>query len=142
MYRERPFLYNKGHNDFKNKLIKDNAWNEISKIMRDKNYGKLQILFFTQYFLLHLIINLYKYNDGLKYQNLSGNFYTSEYCQTRCTSLRNQYNREKRILNSQYKSGSAASTHKPFAFYSQLSFLDNYVRKRRFIIIIAQKLLF
>lgn len=40
LYRERPFLYNKGHNDFKNKIIKDNAWNEISKIMRNKNYDK------------------------------------------------------------------------------------------------------
>ncbi|XP_039310476.1 uncharacterized protein LOC113005591 [Solenopsis invicta] len=98
LYRERPFLYNKGHKDFKDKLIKDNASNEISKIMQDKNYG---------------------------------NFYTPEYCQTRCLSLRNQYNREKQILNNQYKSGNAASTHKPFTFYSQLSFLDDYVQKRR-----------
>src|SRR5436190_19810684 len=41
LYRERPFLYNKGHNEFKNKVVKDNAWNEISKIMQDKNYGEL-----------------------------------------------------------------------------------------------------
>ncbi|XP_067205455.1 uncharacterized protein [Linepithema humile] len=98
LYRERLFLYNKRHNDFKDRIIKDNAWNEMSKIMLNKNYG---------------------------------NFYTPEYCQTRCTSLRNQYNREKRILNGQYKSGSAASTHKTFVFFSQLSFLDNYVRQRR-----------
>ncbi|XP_071652301.1 uncharacterized protein [Temnothorax longispinosus] len=98
LYRERPFLYNKGHKDFKNIIIKDNAWKEISKIMQNKNYG---------------------------------NLYTPDYCQTRCTSLRNQYNREKRIIDSQYKSGSGASTHKPFAFYTQLSFLDNYIKRRR-----------
>lgn len=73
----------------------------------------------------------------LSISKFSGNFYTPEYCQTRCTSLRNQYNREKRILNGQYKSGSAASTHKLFVFFSQLSFLDNYVRQRRFVVIIA-----
>lgn len=40
LYRERPFLYNKEHRDFKNKIIKDNAWNEISTIMQNENYGK------------------------------------------------------------------------------------------------------
>ncbi|XP_036147872.1 uncharacterized protein LOC118647321 isoform X2 [Monomorium pharaonis] len=59
------------------------------------------------------------------------NFYTPDYCQTRCTSLRNQYNREKRILESQYKSGSGPSSHKLFPFYNQLTFLDTYVRRRR-----------
>lgn len=60
LYRERPFLYNKRHNDFKDRIIKDNAWNEMSKIMLNKNYGKLQMLFFLIiYFLSHFIANLY-----------------------------------------------------------------------------------
>lgn len=58
LYRERPFLYNKSHKNFKDKLIKDNAWNEISKIMQDRNYGELQMLFFNQYFLIHSIIDI------------------------------------------------------------------------------------
>lgn len=53
LYKERPFLYNKGHNDFKNKIIKDNAWNEISKIM--KNCGKFYFAIFQSIFLLHFI---------------------------------------------------------------------------------------
>lgn len=47
LYRERPFLYNKAHKDFKNKIIKDNAWNEVSKIMQNGNYGKSLTLYFN-----------------------------------------------------------------------------------------------
>ncbi|KYQ54062.1 hypothetical protein ALC60_07031, partial [Trachymyrmex zeteki] len=32
LYRERKFLYDKSHRDFKNKQIKENAWFEISTI--------------------------------------------------------------------------------------------------------------
>lgn len=37
LYRERPFLYDKKNSSFKDCLIKQNAWNEISKIMSVTN---------------------------------------------------------------------------------------------------------
>lgn len=33
LYRERPFLYDKSHPSFKDCLMKQNAWTEISKTM-------------------------------------------------------------------------------------------------------------
>lgn len=39
LYRERRSLYDKSHRDFKNKLIKENAWCEISSVMQQKNLG-------------------------------------------------------------------------------------------------------
>lgn len=39
LYRERQCLYDKSHRDFKNKLIKENVWSEISTIMQEKNLG-------------------------------------------------------------------------------------------------------
>lgn len=35
LYRERPFLYDKSNINFKNCLMKQNAWIEISKIMTE-----------------------------------------------------------------------------------------------------------
>lgn len=52
LYRERSFLYDKSHNDFKNKIIRDNAWNEISKIMQDK-HGELNIIFYSIAFITY-----------------------------------------------------------------------------------------
>ncbi|XP_011689937.1 PREDICTED: uncharacterized protein LOC105451269 [Wasmannia auropunctata] len=63
LYRERPFLYDKQNQNFKDTLMKQNAWNEISKTMIETNCG---------------------------------DFYTPDYCQKRCTSLREQYNHEKK----------------------------------------------
>lgn len=41
LYRERRFLYDKRHRDFKDSELKNNAWKEISSIMtKDKNLGK------------------------------------------------------------------------------------------------------
>lgn len=60
-----------------------------------------------------------------------GKHYTPEYCQTRCASLRDQYSREKRNMKNDYKSGSACSKRKTFAFLSQLSFLENFIQRRR-----------
>lgn len=100
LYRERTFLYDKSHRDFKNKIMKENAWSEISNIMQQKNLGEQ---------------------------------YTPEYCQMRCTSLRNQYSREKRYLKNDQKSGSACSKRKTFPFFSQLSFLDNFIKRRKTI---------
>ncbi|XP_011629739.1 uncharacterized protein LOC105422137 isoform X2 [Pogonomyrmex barbatus] len=37
LYKERRYLYDHNHQDFKNKLIKENAWIEISVIMQEKN---------------------------------------------------------------------------------------------------------
>lgn len=39
LYRERKFLYDKSHRNFKNKQIKENTWSEISIIMQQKNLG-------------------------------------------------------------------------------------------------------
>ena len=33
LYRERRYLYDKTHNDFRNNLAKENGWKEISQIM-------------------------------------------------------------------------------------------------------------
>ncbi|KAL6258151.1 hypothetical protein P5V15_010074 [Pogonomyrmex californicus] len=102
LYKERRYLYDHNHQDFKNKLIKENAWIEISVIMQEKNLGK---------------------------------HYTPEYCQTRCTSLRDQYSREKRNT----KSESIYSKRKTFVFFSQLSFLDNYIKRRKTFSTIKRK---
>lgn len=40
LYRKRPFLYDKSNANFKNCLMKQNAWIEISKIMTETNCGK------------------------------------------------------------------------------------------------------
>lgn len=40
LYRERRFLYDKRHRDFKDNELKKTAWEEISSIMtKDKNLG-------------------------------------------------------------------------------------------------------
>jgi len=39
LYRERKYLYDKSHRDFKDKQKKENAWFEISTIMQQKNLG-------------------------------------------------------------------------------------------------------
>lgn len=41
LYRERPFLYDKSDTNFKNSLMKQSAWNEISRIIIETNCGKL-----------------------------------------------------------------------------------------------------
>ncbi|KAL0115678.1 hypothetical protein PUN28_010897 [Cardiocondyla obscurior] len=68
LFRERSFLYDKSNKNFKNILMKENAWKEISKAMIETNCGDC---------------------------------YTPEYCLKRCTSLREQYNREKRKIEAQ-----------------------------------------
>lgn len=40
LFRERSFLYDKSNSNFKNILMKQNAWNEISKTMIETNCGK------------------------------------------------------------------------------------------------------
>jgi len=57
--------------------------------------------------------------------------YTLSYCQKRCTSLRDQYNREKRKAEIESKSGSAATKATQFPFFSQLTFLDHIIKRRR-----------
>lgn len=37
LYRERPFLYDKNNTNFKDCLMKQNAWVEISEIMTQTN---------------------------------------------------------------------------------------------------------
>ncbi|XP_039310142.1 uncharacterized protein LOC105207291 isoform X2 [Solenopsis invicta] len=98
LYRERVFLYDKSNANYKNFLMKENAWIEISKIMTETNCGDM---------------------------------YTPSYCQKRCVSLRDQYNREKRKLEIQSKSGSGASKASQFPFFSQLAFLDRVIKRRR-----------
>ncbi|XP_077278706.1 uncharacterized protein LOC143906466 isoform X1 [Temnothorax americanus] len=39
LYRERRFLYDKSHQDFRDNELKNNAWKEISSIMQSKNMG-------------------------------------------------------------------------------------------------------
>ncbi|XP_011873622.1 PREDICTED: uncharacterized protein LOC105565222 isoform X2 [Vollenhovia emeryi] len=100
LFRERSFLYDKSNPDFKNTLMKQDAWNKISHTMIASNYG---------------------------------DFYTPEYCRKRCTSLRDQYNREKKKIENQSKSGKTASNSnaRQFLFYSQLKFLDKVIKRRR-----------
>lgn len=62
---------------------------------------------------------------------LLDDMYTPAYCQKRCTSLRDQYNREKRKIATESKSGSAAAKTVRFPFFSQLTFLDHVIKKRR-----------
>ncbi|XP_077273371.1 uncharacterized protein LOC143903554 isoform X2 [Temnothorax americanus] len=100
LYRERSFLYDKRNANFKNTLMKQNAWNEISKTMIETNCG---------------------------------DFYTPDYCQRRCTSLREQYNHEKKRLENQCRSGSGAPnlTSRQFPLYAQLKFLDQVIKRRK-----------
>lgn len=43
LYRERPFLYDKSNASFKDSLMKQNAWIEISKIMLQTNSNKFYL---------------------------------------------------------------------------------------------------
>lgn len=57
LYRERPFLYDKKNSNFKNILMKENAWKEISKIMIATNCGNYCIRLFIELFLIiHVFI--------------------------------------------------------------------------------------
>lgn len=58
-----------------------------------------------------------------------GDLYTPDYCQKRCTSLREQYNREKKKMESN-RSGLNFNSRR-FQFYSQLTFLDKVIKRRR-----------
>ncbi|KYN08465.1 hypothetical protein ALC62_00543 [Cyphomyrmex costatus] len=60
-----------------------------------------------------------------------GKHYTPKYCQTRFTSLRDQYNREKRNIRNNSKIGNTCTKRRPFPFFTQLSFLDNFIKRRR-----------
>ncbi|XP_036147417.1 uncharacterized protein LOC105834577 [Monomorium pharaonis] len=97
LYRERPFLYDKSNINFKDCIMKQNAWIEISKIMIQT----------------------------------CGDMYTPSYCQKRCISMRDQYNRDKRKTETESKSGSAATKSTRFPFFSQLAFLDNVIKRRK-----------
>lgn len=57
--------------------------------------------------------------------------YTPSYCQRRCITLRDQYSREKRKAEIESKSGSAAAKTTRFPFFSQLTFLDSIIKRRR-----------
>ncbi|KYN15065.1 hypothetical protein ALC57_12728 [Trachymyrmex cornetzi] len=96
LYRERTFLYDKSNINFKDCLMKQNAWLEISKIMT-------QIC----------------------------DMYNPSYCQKRCTTLRDQYNRGKRKIEIESKSGSGATKAIRFPFFAQLAFLDRVIQRRR-----------
>ncbi|XP_036144745.1 uncharacterized protein LOC114255304 [Monomorium pharaonis] len=65
-----------------------------------------------------------------------GNHYTAEYCKKRMTTLREQYAKLKKEQD--LKSGSAASTKKKSSLLSQLSFLNEYIQKRRTVTNIKQ----
>lgn len=54
LYRERPFLYDKKNSNFKNILMKENAWKEISKIMIATNCGNYCIRLFIEFFKLYM----------------------------------------------------------------------------------------
>ncbi|XP_071652937.1 uncharacterized protein [Temnothorax longispinosus] len=98
LYRERPFLYDKSNNNFKDSAMKQNAWSEISKIMIQTNCGDI---------------------------------YTPSYCQKRCISLKEQYNREKKKMEIESRSGSGAAKSSRFPFFKQLEFLDNVIKRRK-----------
>ncbi|XP_066585662.1 uncharacterized protein [Prorops nasuta] len=98
LYKERPFLYDKKEKNFKDTIMKSNAWMEISKLMIEIN---------------------------------EDNLYTPTYCQKRCNSLRDQYNKEKRRINDLCKSGSGAPKSSQFPYSMQLSFLDKIIKRRR-----------
>ena len=46
LFRERSFLYDKSNPNFKDTLMKHNAWNEISKTMIETNCGKKNCFYF------------------------------------------------------------------------------------------------
>ncbi|XP_066596989.1 uncharacterized protein [Prorops nasuta] len=98
LYKERSFLYDKRNRNFKDIIMKTNAWTEISRIMTDMQ------------------------KDGM---------YTPEYCQKRCKSLREQYNKEKRRVLKDCKSGSGTLKRSSFRYLAHLSFLDKVVKGRR-----------
>lgn len=57
LYRERSLLYDKKNSNFKNILMKENAWKEISKIMIATNCGNYCIRLFIELFLIiHVFI--------------------------------------------------------------------------------------
>ncbi|XP_066602121.1 uncharacterized protein [Prorops nasuta] len=97
LFKERPYLYDKSNINFKDSIMRNNAWVEISTIMIEVNHDKM---------------------------------YTPQYCQKRCTSLRDQYTNVKRINNC--PSGSGAVKQTKFAFFSQLSFLDDVIKRRNY----------
>lgn len=59
-----------------------------------------------------------------------GDIYTPLYCQKRCTSLRDQYSREKRKAETEPIHESTAVTSR-FPLFSQLAFLDHVIKRRR-----------
>jgi len=74
LYRQRKFLYDKKDRDFKDNEVKNNAWEEISRIMtKDKNLGK----YFNMYVMFfHYLQNGY---SVLKHFTLS-EIYLIKYC--------------------------------------------------------------
>lgn len=48
LYKERPFLYDKRNQNFKDAAMKQNAWEEISKIMIETNCGNLSLKCFIK----------------------------------------------------------------------------------------------
>ncbi|XP_066589208.1 uncharacterized protein [Prorops nasuta] len=56
--------------------------------------------------------------------------YTVPYCQKRLTSLRDQYSREKRKMDNQRSLGRAVRPSQ-FMYFTQLSFLDKIIKRRR-----------
>lgn len=92
---------------------------ESDNINEDKSNDKILIALYGKRLFLYdkkkrdfedLIVIENAWNEIFKtiIETNCGNFYTPDYCQRRCTSLREQYNREKKKIENQSRSGSAA----------------------------------
>lgn len=57
--------------------------------------------------------------------------YTSEFCVKRCTSLRDQYSRLKRLSGNQISEKTIGKSK--WALTDELRFLDQFIKKRRYI---------
>lgn len=93
LYRERSFLYDKKNPNFKDTSMKENGWEEISKIMIETNCGNFLLQLFIELFEIIVHVFIYFIYSLIV---IIGDMYTPQYCQRRCCSLREQYNREKK----------------------------------------------
>lgn len=55
-------------------------------------------------------------------------------CKNRWIRLRERFAKEKRIIETEHRSGSGVSHRKGFAFYENMKFLEKHVHRRRYVI--------
>lgn len=115
--RGYPHLYAKNLKDFKDKNIRERSWMEIASILKcsgTSNYIHLQLIYYKIY------------------ENKYVKLFVVEECQRRWLRLRDRFSKERRLRDTETRSGSGSVTgRKEFSLYENMMFLAEHIQSRK-----------